>query len=501
MDVKDGTANEKTSFERISLEKLEKLESNAAAQEDHQPPEILRHYSNEELEALEKKLVRKIDFRSLPILIVLFLLNILDRNAIANARLGGLEASLGIDDVQYQTAVMVLWAGYISMMIPSNMVLSIFKPRLYLPTVVIIWGIVSGATGFVQNFAGLVALRFLVGVTEAPYFPGCIFFLSCWYTRQELPSRIAIFYSGYTLSSAFGGLIAAGIVNGMEGLGGYPSWRWIFIIEGALTIVLAFAGYALLPDYPSNTSWLSAEETALAQWRLERRLDGAKDEVSDSVFVGLKQAVGDPLVYLLVFIQTCAVISMSFTYFFPSIVSTLGYPRVETLLLTAPPYFLAFLYSIGNSWHSGRTGEHCFHIVSACVISACGQIISMTTYNTGARYFAMFLQAMGSFSAFQLILSWVSATIPRPKAKRSVTIAMATAISNATNISSAYLYPAWSAPLYRMGCIVLTVALLCCATASLTLRFLLQKRNQAFDQAVGHEGVEGGTGRMFRYAL
>lgn len=159
---------------RNSIEKdvdIEQIE--ATAESRNNVPEILRKYTLDELVALEKKLVRKIDFRALPILIILFLLNILDRNAIANARLGGLEASLGIDDVQYQTAVMVLWAGYISMMVPSNMLLSIFKPRLYLPTVVIIWGIVSGATGFVQNFAGLVALRFLVGVTEAPYFPGC----------------------------------------------------------------------------------------------------------------------------------------------------------------------------------------------------------------------------------------------------------------------------------------------------------------------------------------
>jgi MFS family permease len=428
----------------IDKDSLEHIEITAGSYDDI--PEVLRGLSQDELYNLEKKLVRKIDFRALPILIILFLLNVLDRNAIANARLGGLEDTLGIDDLQYQTAVMVLWAGYISMMVPSNMLLSIFKPRLYLPTVVIVWGIVSGATGFVQNYAGLVALRFLVGVTEAPYFPGCIFFLSCWYTRSEMPSRIAIFYSGYTLSSAFGGLIAAGIIDGMEGLGGYPSWRWIFILEGALTIVVAFAGYALLPNYPSNTSFLSAEETAMAQWRLNRQLDGKADEVKGSVFIGLKQAVTDPKVFLLVFIQTCAVVSMSFTYFFPSIVKTLGFPRVQTLLLTAPPYFLAFLFSIANSWHSGRTGEHSFHIVTACMISAVGQIISMTTYNTGARYFAMFLQAMGSFSTFQLILSWVSSTIPRPKAKRAVAIGIATAVSNATNIATAYLYPAWSAP-------------------------------------------------------
>ncbi|KAF2691935.1 retrograde regulation protein 2 [Lentithecium fluviatile CBS 122367] len=488
--------------DRRSIEKelaLEQIETTPGI--PNNVPEILRHYTTEQLAALEKKLVRKIDLRSLPILIILFLLNVLDRNAIANARLGGLEATLGIDDVQYQTAVMVLWAGYISMMVPSNMVLSIFKPKLYLPTVVIVWGIVSGATGFVQNYAGLVALRFLVGVTEAPYFPGCIFFLSCWYTRKELPSRIATFYSGYTLSSAFGGLIAAGIVDGMEGLGGYPSWRWIFIIEGALTILMAFAGYLLLPNYPSNTSFLSPEETAMAQWRLERENDGIADEVKESVFVGFRAAMTDPKVYLLVLIQTAAVVSMSFTYFFPSIVKTLGFPRVETLLLTAPPYFLAFLFSIANSWHSGRSGERCFHIVTACVISAVGQIISMSTYKTGPRYFAMFLQAMGSFSAFQIILSWVSSTIQRPKSKRAVALALATAVSNATNIATAYLYPAWSAPLYRMGCIVLTVALICCAAASLVLRFWLQKLNRNADRDVGHEGVGNGSGALFRYVL
>ncbi|KAI5868110.1 retrograde regulation protein 2 [Durotheca rogersii] len=458
-------------------------------------PEILRSYSSAELQAMEKSLVRKVDLRSLPVLIVLFILNILDRNAIANARLGGLEKTLAIGDVQYQTAIMVLWAGYISMMIPSNMLLSIFKPRIYLPTVVIVWGVVSGASGFVQNFAGLVVVRFLVGVVEAPYFPGCIFLLSSWYTKTELPSRIAIFYSGYTLSSAFGGLIAAGIIGGMDGAGGYPAWRWVFIIEGAITIVAAFAGYLLLPNYPENTPWLNETESALAQYRLSREVDGEVDEVTESVLVGLKQCLSDPKAWLLVLILSGAVVSMSFTYFFPSIVQTLGYPDVETLLLTAPPYFFACIFSITNSWHSGRTQERCFHIVAGCILSVVGQILSMSTYNTGARYFAMFLQAAGSFSVFQIILSWISTTIPRPKAKRAVALALCTAISNATNMSTAYLYPRSDAPLYRMGCIVIAVALVVCAASSLTLRFWLRKENKKLDRD------EDGELRSFRYVL
>ena len=105
------------------------------------------------------------------------------------------------------------------------MLLSIVKPRFYIPSCVIAWGIVSGSTGFTQSYAGLVVVRFLTGCMEAPYFGGTIFLMSCWYRKSELPPRIAIFYAGYTLASAFGGLIAAGIIGGMEGVGGLHSWR------------------------------------------------------------------------------------------------------------------------------------------------------------------------------------------------------------------------------------------------------------------------------------
>lgn len=188
------------------------------------------------------------------------------------------------------------------------MLLSVIQPRLYLPIVVIVWGIVSGASGFVQNYGGIVAVRFLTGVTEAPYFPGVIFFLSCWYKRSELPSRIAIFYSGYTLSSACGGLIAAGIIGNMDGVGGYPAWRWLFIIEGAATVVCAFPAFYLLPNYPATTSWLSEEERALAVYRLALEADGEEDQVQGSVFKGFKQCMIDPKVWLLVLIQSCATV-------------------------------------------------------------------------------------------------------------------------------------------------------------------------------------------------
>lgn len=460
-------------------------------------PDILKSLSHDEMTQLERKLVRRLDIRLLPILILLFILNILDRNAIANARLGGLEDDLGLTGVQYQTAVSAVWAGYISMMIPSNLLLSIIKPRVYIPIVVAIWGVVAGCSGFTQNFAGIVIVRVLTGVTEAPFFVGAIFLLSCWYKRSELPLRISIFYSGYTLSSAFGGLIGAAIIGNMDGVGGYRSWRWLFIIEGAATVVAAPAAYFILPNYPTTTKWLGEQERALAVWRLTLEADGEEDTVKGSVLNGLKAACTDMKVWLLVVIQTGAVMGMSFTYFFPSIVQTLGYPRVVTLLLTSPPYFAAFLFSLANSWHSGKTAERGWHVTTACAIGIIGQITAMSTRNIGARYFGFFLCAMGAFSAFQVILSWVSSTIPRPKAKRAVAIAMATAISNGVgNIPSAYLYPKNDAPLYRMGAITLTCALTMCGIACVVLKLWLGRINKAADKEDAESNSPQST---FRY--
>lgn len=116
------------------------------------------------------------------------------------------------------------------------------KPSIYLPICMIVWGTISASTAAVENFGGLLGVRFVLGFIEAAYFPGCLYFLSCWYTRQELPLRVSLLYSGSLLSGAFGGLIAAGIVDGMAGVAGLAAWQWLFLLEGILTVSLFWGG-------------------------------------------------------------------------------------------------------------------------------------------------------------------------------------------------------------------------------------------------------------------
>lgn len=132
-------------------------------------------------------------------------------------------------DVQYQTAVSILFAGYVIFGIPSNMVITRVRPSLYLCLVMLTWSVLSICTAFTKNFSHLCVVRFLLGCTEAPYYPGALFLISNFYTRTEVATRIAILYTGNVLATAFAGLIAAGVFN-MDGMQGYAGWQWLFII-------------------------------------------------------------------------------------------------------------------------------------------------------------------------------------------------------------------------------------------------------------------------------
>lgn len=150
-----------------------------------EPPPYVASLSPEERERAERALVRKIDLRLLPMIILIYIMNYLDRNNIAAARLAGLEDDLGLTSVQYQTCVSILFVGYLLMQVPSNLFLNkIGKPAVYLSASMVLWGIISTATAGVQSYGGLVAVRFFLGFVEAAYFPGCLYFLSAWYTRK-----------------------------------------------------------------------------------------------------------------------------------------------------------------------------------------------------------------------------------------------------------------------------------------------------------------------------
>ncbi|OBT64920.1 hypothetical protein VE03_05659 [Pseudogymnoascus sp. 23342-1-I1] len=449
-------------------------------------PGELIHLSLEKQNTLEKHVVQKMDRRLMPIIIIMFWLNILDRNSIANAKIAGLPKDLNMNNGEYNTCLVVFYVGYVITQLPSNAILPMVRPSIYIPLVTCAWGLMSMAQGFLHNFQSIMVVRFFIGVLEGPFFPGVIFLLSCWYKKEELIKRIAFLYAGNILSSCFGGLIAAGIIGGMEGVGGYAAWRWLFIIEGLVTVAVGILALFLFPDYPRTTRWLTKEEGLFAEWRLANEVAGIIDEDSSGIWWGVSEALRDPLTYLFTFMQMMLTTGQSFTYFLPSIIKTLGYNNTITLLLTAPPYAVAFLGSVALAYSSSKRKEFCMHICFPLIISVIGNILAMTVNGTGGRYFAIFLMAFGVYVVYNVNYAWVSSSIPRPRAKRAASLAIINLMSGgATHFYTSYLFPDSDAPRYYMGGSALTVAVFFCAMTAITIRFYLARLNRKIEAAGG----------------
>jgi MFS family permease len=217
-----------------------------------------------------------------------------------------------------------------------------------------LWAVVSTLTAVSKDFTGLLLTRFFLGVTEAPYYPGALYILGIFYTRKEIATRISILYTGNILATAFAGLIAAGIFK-MDGLAGLAGWRWLFIIQGIVTFIIAVGSAFILPDDPLQTRWLTQEERELANGRILADTVGAKGHTSS--WAGLKEAAKDPKIWLFSFMQHMHLAANGFKNFFPTAVKTLGFETTITLVLTCPPYLIAGIISIAWSWSSGHHNE------------------------------------------------------------------------------------------------------------------------------------------------
>ncbi|MCJ1435677.1 hypothetical protein MMC27_005052 [Xylographa pallens] len=485
-------------LEKGTIEYADGLELSAtqtSTRRKREAPPLIMNLSREERHRLERALVRKIDFRLLPMIIIMYILNYLDRNNIASARLAGLETDLKLTSTQYQTSVSILFVGYLLMQVPSNLFLNkIGKPALYLPTVMIVWGTISAATAAAKSFGGLIAIRFMLGFVEAAYFPGCLFFLSSWYTRKELGLRTAMLYSGSLLSGAFSGLIAAGVVSGLSGVRGLGAWQWLFILEGVITIGVAILAFFILPDFPRTTTWLSEQERELAVWRLDEDI-GEDDWVNSKAQTfghGFMLAIKDAKMWVLMVMLFCIVASGGVTNFFPTVVATLGYGNIDSLLLTAPPYILAVVTALANAWHADRTGERFFHVVIPLCVAVIAFIIGAATTSTGPRYLSMMLMVPGVYTGYVVVLAWISNTMPRPPAKRAAALAAINAVSNSSSIYVSYMYPESAGPRYIVAFAVNCVTAFIAILAAIILRFMLIRLNKKLDNGEYVEGAING---------
>ncbi|KAK5721323.1 hypothetical protein LTR17_014693 [Elasticomyces elasticus] len=437
--------------------------------------------AHEKTDPAEIRLVKKLDRWIMPMLWSMYWLNYLDRNAIALARLSTLEDDLKLTGSQYQTCVSILFVGYILGQVPSNMLITRIRPSWYMSGCMAVWAVATACTALATNFTGLLLTRFFLGVIEAPYYPGALYILSIFYTRKEIATRISILYTGNILATAFAGLIAAGVFAGLEGSHGIAGWQWLFLLQGGVTFVIAVIAAFILPDDPLNTKWLTPEERLLANSRIVVDTVGASEKTT--VWQGLKNAASDPKLWLFAFMQHMHLAANGFKNFFPTAVKTLGFSRTVTLCLTCPPYLIAGIVSILWSISSGRFNERTWHITIAKAVAIFGFVLGCATLNTGARYFAMCVFAVGTYAVNSIILGWVSATCGQTKEKKSVSLAIVNTIANASFIWTPYLWPDSDEPRYAIAMSSSAAFSFACAAGAWVMRIWLKRANKKIRQS------------------
>ncbi|KAH7324947.1 major facilitator superfamily domain-containing protein [Stachybotrys elegans] len=466
-------------------------------------PASLAALSSDEYQKLGKRATLKMDLVIMPILVVMYILNYLDRQNIASARLANIEEDLGLTDVQYQTAVSILFVGYILMQVPSNMMVSkITWPGLYICIGMAVWGAISAIMASVQNFAGLLVARIFIGAVEAIFFPGALYFMSLFYNKKQYALRTAILYSGSQLGNAFGGLFAIGILR-LDGAHGLAGWRWLFLVEGVLTTGLAILFAFFLPNSNKEIMGLNEIECEWVQWNYASSVNASQaDDDEVTAWQGLVMACSDIKTWSLMGILYCTYIVGAVANFFPSVVGGLGYDRNTTYLLTAPPFVLCVIAMLVNGFHSDRKQERYLHVVCLLAVTLAANIIAVSTLNVAARYVAMMLLPGSLYASAVVTLSWITGTLNQPQAKRASAIALINSICNTPNIWCSYLYG--SSPRYLLAFVVNVVAAGLAILFATVTRIYLRRQNAKLDrgQDTGKHGptaaqLDGG----FRYTL
>lgn len=425
--------------DKVSTKDADKT-STAEGQVIDRMPDCLRALGEDEMKALNRKIVRKVDLVVLPTIGILYILNYIDRQNLAAAKLQGIMEDLNMTTQQFATAVSILFVGYLPFQIPSNLLITkIPRPGMYICVAVVIWGAISAATAAVRSYEQLLVVRAILGAAEAVFFPGAIYYLSAWYTKVELGKRIAGLYIAQQVGNAFGGLFAAAILQ-LDGAHGIAGWQWLFIIEGSATVGIGVICSLIMPEFPHNSRLLSPLERSLAVYRIESEAGAAEGTEQEPLLRGFLKALRDPKLLLLIFANMLSQTQGSIANYFPTLVASLNFSETVSLLLTAPPYILAGAIYYGLMYYSDARNT-VYPLILLCVgITVIMYIIPMATLNVGARYFAMMILPFASVGPQLLLYKTINLHLARPVSKRAAASALVNAIGGTANIWASYLY-------------------------------------------------------------
>ncbi|EIM87467.1 MFS general substrate transporter [Stereum hirsutum FP-91666 SS1] len=425
----------------------------------------------------ERKVRRKIDNRVLTLVILSYIFNQFDRTNIGNAHvITAFNENYGITtNSKWTLALSVFYVGYCLLEMPANVLQRYIGANRFFFLSLTFWGISSLSFVYAKGYAGLLVLRVLLGIGEAGYYAGMIYYLSFWYKRRELALRVSLCMTG-TLPGAIGGLLAFGLVRAHTSV--LTGWQFLFLIEAIPDLVMAFAILLWLPSFPFSATFLTPRERAIAQARLNSD-HKPRSHGGMNGWQGLKAISVDPNAWLLMTVYASFNVGVAtISYFLPTLIKQLGFTAINAQGLTVAPYLVGWFMVVFQAWHSDRTHDRGWHVAASTATAFVGYLILATSVqkSVGAAYFALFLVIGGLYSLFPLVMSW-AANVFSPTSKRGVGTAFIVSISNCVSIASPQIYFDAEDD-YRKGHAIAAGCLFLSMLAAITLRYRLKWKNK-----------------------
>ena len=376
---------------------------------------------------------RKIAWRLIPFLVLLFILAWIDRVNVGFAKLQMLQ-DLQFSEAVYGLGAGIFFIGYFLFEVPSNLLLEKIGARRTLARITILWGMASMALAYVTTPTMFYVMRFILGVVEAGFFPGVVLYLTYWFPARHRARVNGLFMTSFAIAGAVGGPIAGLIMNGMQGVGHLANWQWLFILEGIPSVIAGIFVLMYLPEKPANARWLSAAEQQAVTHAI------AAENTGEHKHVSFIEACRNYRVWLCAAVYFCIVAgNATIAFWSPSIIKEIGIQNnLQIGLVSAIPFIAGTVAMVWNGMHSDRTGERRMHTALATLIAAAGLVLTgMLLHSAVLALCALTLASVGILAAFPVFWSIPSAFLAGTAAAGG--IALINSIGNLAGFVAPYM--------------------------------------------------------------
>ncbi|EPE02635.1 allantoate permease [Ophiostoma piceae UAMH 11346] len=439
-----------------------------------------------------RRVVRKIDRRLVPLIFVTCLFFFMDKSILSSAAVFKLRTDNGLVGQQYSWVSSVFYFGYIMYMYPTTLLCARLPIGKYLTGNTLIWGIVVGTTAACHNFGGLITVRFLLGVCEATIDPAFMFITSTWYTRDEIPIRTGVWFTGNSVGGIISNLFAFGVGHIHDDM--HP-WRWMYIILGIATFLWAFGIWALLPDSIATASFLTEEERQFAQDRVVIAGTGRTDKMPFR-FDQVIECMVDPKTWLIFAITLCMQIPNGGTQSFGNLVlKSFGFSSLHSTLIQIPPGVIVAVTIAVTGYIAGRYRNlHILMIILVVLppIAGSAMIYRRAGISKGVQLFAYMMLSTGP-APMPLLMSLIQANYKGVTKKATMTTLLFFAYCTG-NIVGPQLFKTSEEPVYNSAFQAIMICYSLAVMFSVILRAYLMWTNAKRTRVEGIEGSSSASG-------